>query len=432
MHYDSYAREMNLHKLAKVCTMFNAVEIATPSNYAQLLADATQRRSFYNPVFQYDEEKLQQLLRKYDFARTSYDDLRPHLAPETPADVYVLSLLEDRFVELDFIARFIQSILSHDDASAIIALDGIYGSPTSYTLHIAKSLAIGESPSAFFNLPLKSRFTSAERELIKGHTYNAFEVAFIFQEMLHFLHVEGWKIIVTPQVSSVYVRDSGSSQSTIFIPASYTTNGLHLLQLIVHELGCHLFSSVRTRQQISHVLLDQYSPLQPLTPFLAKSANETFYEGVAKLSDIDIRGKHGMPNPETILYIDKIRRHNYDFQTVHQMLYEEKATRHHSTSDAFLASWKATYRLFRGATTPAAQSGYVFPKDAAYFCGFTSAAFALDTEPHKVRTCFFPYSTLTFTELQRAPKSFYAFTLPTYRDLGLVKHAYSLLAPCDS
>lgn len=378
-----------IKSVAALSCQLNPVELVTPSNFSAVRSDF---RDFlatshflesadqvfddrFNPSFVYDEDKLTGAQKRATTVVELLDDILDSLIPEGYADKFVVKVLRDRCEEFRSLNLALQAMLCHNDSDSCHHFTNIYGLPPVGTLY----------SSRIFNhftehAPLFLKDDATRRAELQSKQFDAQDIGWLFAKVLRLIGITGWNVEVSPRFTSIDVRDADSSGgSVIGIPESREVNGLKLLELVGHEINSHLRGSENTRS-LFRQLLGNWSPLLPLVPLLAKSMNETVYEGVAKHSDVYVRGSAGFPSFIPSYIIDSVRHREYllSFAHVLNVVYAEKLNeadlafrklspeRLNSLANS---AWMTTYRLFRGSTQRGG-TGYVFPKDHSYFTGY--------------------------------------------------------------
>ena len=153
------------------------------------------------------------------------------------------------------------------------------------------------------------------------------------------------------------------------------------------------------------------TPLEPLIPLLAKSDDELFYEGHAKLSDVTIKGESALPHPYYVIAIDAALR-GYSFADIGELIYNLRREAGQSHEAAMSGAWTATYRTMRGAVD--ALGGYAYTKDYAYWTGYEVACKVAQQAPYLL-----DYATLTLDELRLLEKAGVDLTHPCCSALNL-------------
>lgn len=139
--------------------------------------------------------------------------------------------------------------------------------------------------------------TPEEQAYLKKQTFDADGIKSLFEWSLDRFGIlktddnpNGFQVIISPQATSIDVRDKSAQGPTVFIPETRQVNGVKALEVIAHEIRGHARQSINghTRFLIGGGNL--------------KFDNETLYEGLAKRYDEDFHhqffGKTtGKPEP---------------------------------------------------------------------------------------------------------------------------------------
>ena len=378
MLYSSQFNEAYIQELAKLGTHINPVEIVTPENVSDIKECWTRSVSsygfFYSPPLRYDKDYLKEI--------ASYSSrlqrIRAHISDEVKAldeiDKVILDLLLKRLNQSIAACEMAASIYLGDDKHTSDLSQFIYGAVPS--TQILDCYDIINEPTSHQGA-IEPKLNRSTRKKLKSKVFYADKIGYWFQQALDEYGLSNWTIETSNRYPSIDVRIKNSAGKPIIgIPITRTVNGLELLALIGHEVGCHV-RSVENAMHLMREILGDDSPLLPLVPYLAKSDNECLDEGQAIMSDINIKGgDYLVPTPYYTIAIDQARRGG-SFSDVAKMLFG-LLVRTESHFDAAQKSWTYTYRIFRGSTDPAT-SGYYFAKDYIYFAGYHLAK---DAEPY--------------------------------------------------
>ena len=169
-----------------------------------------------------------------------------------------------------------------------------------------------------------------------------------------------------------------------------------MLELIGHEIECHLRGSENCRALIESIIGTD-SPLAPLIPIIAKSDNELFYEGVAKNSDVDINGSAALPLPYATIACNQARRsgERASFRDIAEVIYCYRLRNGATDKAAKNGAWATTYRIMRGCTNTSI-GGYCFPKDYVYLGGYRIA--------QDVEYAYCDFASMTISEIAEIAK----------------------------
>jgi hypothetical protein len=170
-------------------------------------------------------------------------------------------------------------------------------------------------------------------------------------------------------VGSIDVRDKNASGAPkIIIPTDRVVNGKQILQLLGHEIECHV------RQSMNGVRLFK------LGGGALKTDGEAPYEGLAKQADLRFEqewfgGDLSTPEPYYIKAME-MARGGADFATMFRAMKEMlgKDSEFAQKAEGLnYWTWTKTYRIFRGSSDPENKSHYVMTKDKAYLEGYLIA-----------------------------------------------------------
>ncbi len=375
--------------LARAAMALNPVELITPVNQAhekELWMTTEEGGPFINPQFQYDEFNLSQAAAKGEIVRIAADALRSACYPESPMDDAILEILNHRVHDALCAANMAASILLGSNSGGEYAQQ-IYGRPDKLQVLNCYRAATSTSDSKDDS----SCFSEEKRHELLARSYDAFGIQREFQRIADIYGFRNWDIIIDNSASAIDVRNKTSyGNPQVVIPKSRKVNGLKLAELIGHELECHLRDSINAEALFAEHLAS--TPLEPLIPLLAKSDDELFYEGHAKLSDVAVNGESVSPHPYYVIAIDAALR-NQSFADIGELIYKLRRNADQSHQTALNGAWTAAYRAMRGAVDT--HGGYAYTKDSAYWFGYETATHIAQSAPYLL-----DFATLTLDELR--------------------------------
>ena len=394
--------------LARAAMALNPVELITPINLShekELWINADEGEPFLNPEFKYDEFKLSQAAAQGEILRIAADALRYACQPETDIDNAILEILEHRVQSALCTANMAASILLGCNTAGDYS-QKIYGTPDKLQVLACYRAAKAHNDSE----GAPPCFSSERCDQLKAVSYDAAGIQREFQRVIDAYGITGWDIVIDDDVSAIDVRNKTScGRPQVVIPRSRKVSGLKLAELIGHELECHLRDSVNAESLFAEYL--NGTPLEPLIPLLAKSDDELFYEGHAKLSDVTIKGESALPHPYYVIAIDAALR-GYSFADIGELIYNLRREAGQSHKAAMSGAWTATYRTMRGAVDTL--GGYAYTKDYAYWTGYEVACKVAQQAPYLL-----DYATLTLDELRLLEKAGVDLTHPCCSALNL-------------
>ena len=354
-------------RMAEIISRLNPVELVTPTNVTEEKERWIRlaKEGYYaNPFFSYDHTMLKEIA-SYGFElKAGEEHLYVNLEPETPAEKAIHDILINRIESAIICTEIAASILLGDDETTSRLSNKLYGWPSNS--QAIKAYGIVEKKIE--PEKAKSRFTKKEQDALKAMKFNANEIRFWFEEVINLYGIEGWTVEIGDQYTAIDVRDKNSTgKPLVGIPTDRTVDGLKLLELIGHEIDSHLRGSANCKALVAEILGSD-SPLAPLFDIIAKSDNELFYEGVAKISDVSVNGSSGLPLPYATIACDQARRGG-DFSIVGEIIKGIRIDMGQAESAAINGAWSTTYRVMRGSTTPEI-GGYCFVKDYIYMAGY--------------------------------------------------------------
>ncbi|MBR3052093.1 DUF1704 domain-containing protein [Candidatus Saccharibacteria bacterium] len=367
MYLDSLDNGL-ITELVDMLGRLNPVEIVTPANANEIkpkwIENVIKQRAFVNPSFHYDREYLSNIASYHSRLITIKSHLEQNVIPESCAERILLDILSTRIEQGIKATELAVSILFQNDVCTSEISQSIYGAPTPAQITECYR-AVGNTTSS------KPRFTESERAKLKAMSFGAEEIRYWFARSLDFYRISpsDWTIEVGDQYTAIDVRAINSTgHPVVGIPTNRKVNGLKLLELIGHEIACHLIG-VENARHLFLELLGEDSPLAPLALILAKSSDELLDEGRAKHSDVAISGTNAMPSPYYSIAIS-LARQGCAFRYVAEEIFNIRIATGSSIETAARLSWTNTYRVFRGSTRPGSSEGYAFTKDFIYYAGY--------------------------------------------------------------
>ena len=389
--------------IAYIACRLNPIEIVTPKNLnkekGSWILKAKEGR-FCNPTFIYDTDLLSHIVGLKNQLMQTNEQLMQNIKPQSPIDSAVHEIIKSRIRDTITSINMALGILTENDYETTINATAKYGQLN----RDQKSRAnIISTCGRYVFGDFTSCFPEEQIARLKEITFDANAIHKQFQNALDYYIIEGWKIEIDASASSIDIRNkTADGAPRIVIPAHQEVDGLKLIELIGHEIECHLRDS-ENAAQLFRDLLENDSPLAPLIPVLAKSDNEVLYEGHAKLSDVTIAGAESLPRPfYTIAQIDAAE--GYSFSHVAHHIYELQLDffgkenvniKGEDAEDvAINSAWAATCSVFRGCTNTKSHCPYVFGKDYAYLAGFDIACKTKHPE-------WLNFASLSLTDLRR-------------------------------
>ena len=405
--------------IASIALKLNPVEIVTPLNQREeknLWLAAANSGVFSNPVFIYNETLLRDIAGLECKLAHAEQQLLAHIKPQTLADSIIYELIKSRIRDASTSIDMAHNILVKDDVKTAYNTALKYGRPDSKQLSFAQMLASGHFKLGDY----ESCFSEDQQARLKAMTFDANAICEQFQRALHYYDIEGWRVEIDECASAIDVRNkTADGTPRVVVPVDREVNGLKLIELIGHEIECHLRDSENAAQLFRDILGNE-SPLTPLIPLLAKPDDEMFYEGHAKLSDVAINGEKSLPQPFYTIAQDLAIK-AIPFCSVASNIYELQLGLGKSESAALKGAWLATYRAFRGCTDTKNPHGYAFGKDYGYLAGFCAAQ-------NIVNKSWLDYASLSLTGLSQLQAAGIMPAAPKYphRDVATVI-AYDLI-----
>lgn len=412
---DDFSTSLALaNSIAHILLQLNPVEIVTPTNLQQekqtWIAAAQGGGFFGTPRFTYNYSLLHEVVHFKDSLTNARKYFATHINKLSQDDKIIGAILLNRIDDAIRTIKMAQTIIDgNDKATACLSLQK-YGRPDEHVLRSAQ-IAAKSREHLFGEFP--SRFTEAEMVTLKAMSFNAEQIKYWFKRAIDLYGIRNWTIVISDEVSAIDVRDkTASGNPTVYIPTNRRVDGLKLLELIGHEINCHLRDSANTNALLRG-LVKNNPCLLPLVPAMAKSDDEFLYEAHAKLSDVSVNGTSAIPKPYYIV-AQELARQGKSFSEVAYTIFElQESTTTKSTKALATSAWTTAYRVFRGCTNLQNPDGYVFWKDHAYLSGYLAARKNPDS-------ALLDYATLSNDELKMLEQAGIDLMHPAYPHQDIV------------
>ncbi len=404
---------------AALAMTMNPVAMCVPLNLLDLEADwkaCAKHGHFFNPEFNYDRAELHRIALLGVDLYSYWSQIDLGCLPEDELDRAILAILEHRFADALLTTEIAASILNTDDVSTQAAIYGLYGEPSSSIIaHAYDALA----HPANYRERHHSRFSSADLLKLDSRSFNAEGIRRQFLTVFDYYGFsQAWECVIDQRVThAIDARDkTANGKSQLIIPARKTVKGRALASLIGHEIESHIRSSENARALFRKLLSrPSLMPLMPLVPLLAKSDNECFYEGVAKLSDVATNGDNSLPHPFYAIAIHNAQS-GKNFGEIAQIIAMLKHAGNVTQDEAINFAWNVTRRIYRGCTDTS--KSFANTKDYGYFAGYILAKSA----PASYRD----YSTLTVEDLRLLETAGVDLATPRYPYKDAVRFIFNL------
>ena len=375
--------------LTQTAMTLNPVAICNPKNLDDI-ADEWKKCAvtghFFSPRFQYDHIELGRAAIIGNRVYAYWNKVRYNCTPQNDIDRAILTILEHRVQHALLASEIASGICRERDDDTQAAIIGIYGQPSnSFIMRCYDSL----DHFATYREFTKPRFDEKTMAELASRRYKASEIRSIFTKVLDYYGFRPeWECVLDPKVKTIDARDkTEDGQSRLVVPTRRVSDGIKMATLIGHEIESHIRSSENSRHLMRQLL--SKSPLEPLANLLAKSDDECFYEGVAKMSDVALMGDNELPHPFYTIAINLALHEHKPFSEVASIIYALNRTASTTNEAAAKTTWNITRRVFRGATNTTA--GFAFTKDYSYLYGYEIAK--------EAPASYYDYSTMTLDEL---------------------------------
>ena len=397
--------------LAQTAITMNPVAICNPTNLADI--DKNWKKcavagEFGNPKFEYDQVELGRVALMGYHIHDYWLQIKLNCTPQNALDYAILKIIEHRVCDALLTAEIAACIHNKYDNGTQDAIIGIYGKPScSFIMRCYDAL---EHPSSYREIH-KSRFSEVEVAALAERRFKATDIRNTFNQVLEYYGFQpAWECVLDPKVKTIDARDkTESGRSLLIVPSKRISDGYKMAMLIGHEIESHIRGSENSRALWRKIL--EFTPFLPLVNLLAKSDDERFYEGVAKMSDVDVCGNASAPHPYYTIATNLALNESYSFGQVAHIIYILHYTSSVTPEKAADFAWNITRRIFRGATDT--RKGFAFTKDYGYLAGYDMARVA----PTSLRN----YSSMTLDELQLLENAGIDLSYPRYPRKDAIK-----------
>jgi hypothetical protein len=397
--------------LAQTAITMNPVALCNPTNLAIIDKDwkkCAVAGQFGNPKFKYDQVELGRVSLLGYRVQNYWTRIKYNCVPENKLDHAILRILENRVCDALLTAEIAASIYREYDNGAQDALIGLYGKPdSSFIMRCYDSL---EHP-ATYQEPVEPRFNEDQITTLANRRFKAIDIRNMFTAVLDYYGFQpAWECVLDPTVKTIDARDkTEDGRSLLIVPYKRISDGYKMATLIGHEIESHIRGSENSRALWKKIL--QHSPFLPLVNVMAKSDDERFYEGVAKISDVAIGGTESIPHPYYTIATNLALNEGKSFGEVARVIYYLRFVGSNSAEKAADLAWNITRRIFRGATDTS--KGFAFTKDYGYLAGYEMAKVAPPS--------YHDYSSMTLDELQLLDAAGVQLEAPRYPRKDAIK-----------
>ena len=398
-------------EVAELRSRINLTQLLTPINFAeqeQRWKDLGKKP--FNPQFEYDEGAMKASIAAIDELLASLEyliDGKGYYDFLKDCNILVHHSFIKRSGELRQVRAILDSLIDDRMVRFEELMRKLYGDIQTHEVELAEMM-IEKTPEAAFREGLdqegrekredffknylndfEGMFSKEERKELRRLEFDAAGIANYFRLILDYIREHAtfnsqmakeerkdpeYDVDIDSKYTAISVNAfSASGKSVIGIPASRKVSGLKLIELIGHELDCHYRSAMSTRSYF-HSLFGIFGsghPLVPLVPLLSHSVNETLSEGLAKMSDVKVLGRAGLPRPYQVLAINHAR-HGYNFEETMEYVIELYRQGKKSEDASLRGAFFHTYRVFRGWADTSSRCGLVSPQSKIYLSGFTT------------------------------------------------------------
>lgn len=355
-----------LESLGELAAKFNLVEIVTATNHnaeRDKWLEAAEQGDFITPTFQYNDELLRNVAEHRDVIQERFVPALQAMKPTNQAEEVLHSLATERMLNVATIIDVANCILLKQARHANWKLAQTFTKPHHDVLQLALSL-VEKRQNGQPLIESEARISPEEQYRLAAIHLDAEAIARVFRWAAdEYGFGKTRPVVVSETATAVDVRDTSSEGPIVVIPADQMADGLSILALTMHEVGCHWRDSEN---------------MQELLPLMGagalKPVDELIYEGHAVWQDQNIKlATRGYVKPTRSVYYPLAMgyaKQTRSFARTAELLYDDIRSDFEPTIVTLRDVWRVTYRVFRGHPCPADRAAeYVFPKDYAYLGG---------------------------------------------------------------
>ncbi len=379
-------------KLQELTQTWNPVEFVTASKESirrekAIFMESYQADQEYNPQFDYPgvanldintqevRQQLEEMLHQVRvFPTTSEQDRL--------ARTVLYFKIKDDIATIDIF----EGIRNRDEKQIKAGMTAKYAGTDHFLVAVAEKLYKEKCQDSENNLvESQSLLSQEDQELLTNFIADAAAQKKAYDWMLQQYGVmrsennpQGFKVVISSQVTSTDVRDKSAEPMTIYIPEDKQTTGKELVKLLAHEIEAHVRQSMNGLKYV-------------VGGGSLKVDDETLYEGLAKRNDETLArelfgDESGIPLPFYTLAIKKAetgasfveiftdqveRRLHVELKIDPQTAinFENEAVQQ-QMEKVMSGAWMTTYRVMRGHIDTSNPEGFAFAKDLAYLRGW--------------------------------------------------------------
>ncbi len=371
-------------KLTNIWMKIDIEKLLKPVNYDELKECFVNSKGFFNPEFKYDEAKIAATISDLQVLTQGLSDILVNIRlleeneHQTRAK-FVHLLIASRLDEALSMKRFLEMVLKGCPERAMEELGVLYGIPERKTIRFAEKVASKGWYEMYGGAEAHSTLEALRmRKSIQARIYNAETVRqSLLTAMLYLLrepimcryfnnHNGDFEVKVGDYDKVGTVFEDG--RLIIGVPEDCVANGEELLALVGREVDGH-FRTLATTEAFISIMLGKGSPLAPLALVLAKSSDNSIYEGYARSGCVYVKGLAGAPEPFLLLAVD-YAKHNHNFAETAERIFgyclkyglEETAARE--------KTWDTVTKTFLGQSNTRKLVKYAFTKDQKELEGY--------------------------------------------------------------
>ena len=342
----------------------------TPANYneaKQEWLEQAKKGHFTSPKFVYhaDVYESKVILNDWNELCAKWENFTPHSEQEQ----LLYGLIDDYLNRQRMIGLITFAIAVGDDSLTNSLMRQYYGQTSPELIKLAYDLANGTTAIDFPLLDsLAQRLNPAQVNECFAREYEAHDIKKLFEATLEEYHLQNiWKVVIDDIHSSICVTTlTSEDDSCIYIPCTRKVNEIKAIQLVGHEIECH----VRHNENCIALLQDIFDIPRVIAAKLVSDRNGTLTEGFAKISDATIKKRclgtdDGAPEPWYIIMAD-LAKQGESFAQITERLHEEWGV-------GLSKCYTQASRIFRGCHDTANPRKFSRQADRSYLEGYIKA-----------------------------------------------------------
>lgn len=341
----------------------------TPANYNEAKREwleQAKKGCFTNPKFVYSASVYESraILNDWNELCAKWEDFTSHSAQEQ----LLYDLVNDYLIRQKMIRLITFATAVGNDSLTNTLMRQYYGQTSTELVELAYSLANGATISHPLCDSLAQKLDPHQADARLCKEYGAPDIKKLFEATLEEYRLQNnWKVVIDDVHSSICVTTfTSEDDSRIYIPRTRKVNEVKAIQLVGHEIECH----VRHNENCIALLQDIFDIPRDVAAKLVSDRDGTLTEGFAKISDATIQKRclgtnGGTPEPWYVIIAD-LAKQGESFAQITERLHEEWGV-------GLVKCYTQASRIFRGCRNTANPHKFSRQADRSYLEGYIKA-----------------------------------------------------------